>query len=357
MANHLAFPNPLLPVTRREAREPYASDDKAEADDRDRIYSRNQPKAFAASKRLQHSLGVYNDEIWPNPEPCCLIGSQIVEINRNKLLAALSECGEVGPCLDQSTGKCPFGPFRELREVNPVWQALRVAIVMPTQNFRHWGIYAGKAKLTPTSIIVCIQKENPHDKDARASSVANKTGLRKTTAIGPPQEATSDPEFSPVNGPLTESLCQASDLRVTPVSNLTFENIDTAMTAPERSRQILIRHLEIGVEGVEAIVQGQAYFGHEINQSRSAPSSDDASLQQIAARNATRSLIDSCACQSVTWTFFGILFGQWVEEGNQIPSHWICLGVPEKATDTRIFAQRVDGATDGQLGGGKWLMA
>lgn len=293
MANRSVFSHTRLPATRREAREQYAGDDRAESHERDRLFKQNYPKGRAASKRLQNSIGVYNDDIWPYPEPCCLTSSQIVEKNRKQILDALSGCGELRLHLDQTS-------------------------------------------------------DNGH------SSVSRNL----FTAPYPPQDTVQEARFGPVNGPLTEALCQASDLRVTPISELIFENVDTDMTAPNKRRQDLLRHLEVGLDGVKAMVQGQAYFGHHMGQSQAAQSPQLAPhIQQTAACIATRDSMNSCTCQCVTWIFFGILFDQLVEEGNQIPSHWICLGVPERATETCILVHSADGAVDRGLGGGKWLIA
>lgn len=307
-----AFSHIRPPRTRREAQEPFAGDDKAGERERDRLFKQNFSKGLAASERLQKSIGIHNKDVWPMPNTCSLINSQTVETNKQKILGALSRHGG---CSDHTDPVSHDEP--------------------------------SSASLQPRV------EEKSLDQTAKVLSLEGRVSPAKKADLKPAQEILKEAEFGPVNGLLTEILCQASDLRVIPIPNLTFENIDSDMSAPDQPGQVLIRHLEVGQEGVEAIVHGQAYYGHHVDQDLGNPSSGLAPyMHQTAARNATGNLLDSCTCQPVTWTFFGILFGELSEEQNQIPSHWICLGVPEEATETCTAFESAEGAVDRQFLGG-----
>ena len=132
----------------------------------------------------------------------------------------------------------------------------------------------------------------------------------------------------PIRGQLTNALCEAKALRLKPVLSLTLEDINASMTTPKATRQGVLQHLEVGLDGVEAIVYGEAYFSEEWE-----PSINHRTHQYLPS--ASRSYGNSTYSGERTgwWSFFGIIASRKDLRPEGLHSSWLCFGVPSAALD------------------------
>ena len=142
------------------------------------------------------------------------------------------------------------------------------------------------------------------------------------------------PENMP--GTLTEALFNYHHLNAWPMLTLTLEDVSVSMLNPKADRCVLLHHFEVGLDGVEAIVQGQVIIPEtpEVTAER----------EERLARLGTRKVGDGGHFKSLKkaqqdkshgkgwWVFYGVRFKQTkTEKKLRKPAKWLCFGAPIEA--------------------------
>ena len=186
------------------------------------------------------------------------------------------------------------------------------------------------------------------------------TKAKQTTKKSKPGASTSPVVPNPANmpGSLINALCaQRLFGFLHPCLTLTVENATTSMNEPGKPRIVLLHHFEVGLDGVEAIVDGQATIRQDadIIQDRLRP------LGEGAEGRVFKVLTDAHHKRGMgqgLWLFWMVRFKQTsAEKNNKKKAKWLCIGVPRDASEHigRLPTEE-QGFPKVTFGGGKWKL-
>ena len=272
MLDHYHMSSGLIPTTRREAQEPYAGDRKAELQERDQIFDKHAEKARASSKRLQSALELYSDKKWTLPKSYVDISPQQYQANRATIESALSSCQDFGVSMGR---RSEAGQFLDV-----------------LMGANQQGL---------------------------ASSEPNRKQV--------PYQHTGDIS-APIPEQLTTALCKAISLRVKPILSLTLEDLNTDLITPMTTPHNVIQHLEVGLDGVQALIYGEAYLGKDDELS-----ADPQSHKYLPAGSRYDSESTPPDVWRGWWHIFGIMANHKHQKSMEMRSSWLCFGVPSEALE------------------------
>ena len=163
-----------------------------------------------------------------------------------------------------------------------------------------------------------------------------------------------DPQM--MNGSFTDAICQYDDFTVKPILALTLKDVTPLMHLPNRERCILLKHFEVGLDGVEAIVAGEVIIPESLLWKKQVREERLGKLGTLKSGRGgySKELEDHqrrCHYGEGRWMFFGIKFQQSHSEKKKGNGKWGCFGAPLEAV------QRFD-AVEEQIavGGGTDIM-
>ena len=324
------FYRPTLHLNRREAQDSYANDPKAEAEERDRLFASRYPIARAVSKQLQSSLDLYDGRSWPLPESKGGIDVERRNRNAERIRKTMDECRNFGVSMHRESMKGEY--------LDPCLSELKKG----KEDVAKKGLQVGDSwgETLPRSPEVSFKnaQEVLNITEPRADELCSSMGLQtRKTSRG-----------------LTEALCNAVGLRANPVLSLTLEDVETEMSSPGQNRQILLRHFETGLDGVEAIIHGQAHFDavverDDLSSGRPLPQSTN----EAGACHKPGGAIEHAVFGSQSWTFFGVRYKQTGHNfGGHGKSRWLCFGVPQEAALEVSPEKEGEEQVDVEIGGG-----
>jgi len=145
------------------------------------------------------------------------------------------------------------------------------------------------------------------------------------------------PQVLDMPGSFTEAMCKGKSLKPRPLFSLTLIDINTLMTKPSKKREILLRHFEVGLDGVEAIIQCQAQVPEtpaqkKIREDRLGPLGTLKRGNRGGESQALKHEQQESGAGQGWWVFFGVNLRQTRQEKkNRKAGKWLCFGVPLEA--------------------------
>lgn len=171
-----------------------------------------------------------------------------------------------------------------------------------------------------------------------------------------PREYPRFPDPQRMNGSYTDAICQYDEFTAKPLLALTLKDVTPLMHLPNRERCILLKHFEVGLDGVEAIVAGEVIIPESPYWKKRVREDRVGKLGTLKSGRGgySKELEDHqrrCHYGEGRWMFFGIKFKQSHSEKKKGKGKWGCFGAPLEAV------QRFD-AVEEQIavGGGTDIM-
>ena len=165
------------------------------------------------------------------------------------------------------------------------------------------------------------------------------------------------PQPDRMPGTLTAAICSYVPLEVKSILTLTLERVDAPTSSPTQHRCVLLKHFEVGLDGVEGLCQGTAKIPEtpEVAAERERRVGKTGTLKQGDGGfyKALR-----CAQQKDQqhgkgyWYFFGVKFKQTSDERKaRMGGKWFLFGAPIEAVD-HLDIKATQENTNIMLGGG-----
>ena len=165
------------------------------------------------------------------------------------------------------------------------------------------------------------------------------------------------PQPDRMPGTLTAAICSYVPLEAKSILTLTLERVDAPITTPTQHRCVLLKHFEVGLDGVEGLCQGTAKIPETLEVA--------AERERRVGKTGTFKQGDGgfykalkCAQQKDQrhgkgyWYFFGVKFKQTVQERKaKMGGKWFLFGAPIEAVD-HLDIKATQENTDIMLGGG-----
>ena len=321
-------------LSRRLAQEPHADDPKADAQERDRLYASRYPLAQAVSKTLQSSLDLYNGSTWPLPE--LMIEEANVERrteNAEKIRETLKGCTNFGVYSYRASGK---GGYLDPHLV---------------RSYKVGGIFG---KLGPQVSGSGINSSYDAGMDSSSAIPTAHEVPLNTEAKQDTSHVALETMSYEIPGSVMESMCNAATIQAEPILSLTLEDTSTEMNTPAQAQQILLHHFEVGFDGVEAIIHGQARFHGAIAQAHLSWKSHLTAVGKNTCANHEQSLglgdIDTRSGDQ-WWIFFGVQYKHPAHNANDDrKTRWLCFGLPKVAA---MFIGQDEEMVEVEIGGGE----
>ena len=151
---------------------------------------------------------------------------------------------------------------------------------------------------------------------------------------------------------LTEAICSYIPLEAKPILTLTLERVDSYLRSPTISRCNLLKHFEVGLDGVESLCQGTA----KIPETPEATAERERRVGKIGTlKQGDGGLYRALKCAQRKdqqygkgyWYFFGVKFKQTDKQVGK----WLLFGAPIEAVDHLDLKRNQENVTI-MLGGG-----
>ena len=165
------------------------------------------------------------------------------------------------------------------------------------------------------------------------------------------------PQPEKMHGSLTEAICNYMPLEAKPILTLTLERIDPPTASPTTPRCILLKHFEIGLDGVEGLCQGTA----KIPETPEVTAEREARVGRIGTwkegdggfyRSLKSAQQKDQQYGKGYWYFFGVRFKQVGKERRlRRGGKWLLFGAPIEAV-YNLDVKRSQKNVTIQLGGG-----
>lgn len=173
----------------------------------------------------------------------------------------------------------------------------------------------------------------------RASSSPPRPFDLRDRSTHPPFTLTPTPALMP--GTFTNSICHHPTLLAHPILTLTFATTTPSFSDPATLRNHIITHFEVGLDGVEAIAQGQVSIAESTAWKAGVR---EARVGKIGLRKEGLGGFDAglCARQLAAgygrgmWIFFAIRWRRTVHDCREgRGGKWVCFGAPVEAVRRR----------------------
>ena len=155
----------------------------------------------------------------------------------------------------------------------------------------------------------------------------------------PPHIFTPTPEMMP--GTFTNAICHHDTFMANPILTLTFKNTTPSLKHPDSLRNQIIAHFEVGLDGVEAIIQGQVSIKET---SEWKTNVREKRVGKLGQRKEGDIGFDKELCKKQLeaghgrgiWIFFAIRWRRTVEDARDgMGGKWVCFGAPVEALKRR----------------------
>ncbi|KAG7004235.1 hypothetical protein G7Y79_00026g058190 [Physcia stellaris] len=170
-----------------------------------------------------------------------------------------------------------------------------------------------------------------------AQTVGNDSLNEEQTPVSRvPRKYPRFPDPQMMNGSFTDAICQYDDFTVKPILALTLKDVTPLMHIPNRERCILLKHFEVGLDGIEAIVAGEVIIPESLFWKKQVREDRLGKLGTLKSGRGgySKELEDHqrrCHYGEGRWIFFGIKFKQSHSEKKKGKGKWGCFGAPLEA--------------------------
>lgn len=143
-----------------------------------------------------------------------------------------------------------------------------------------------------------------------------------------------DPEN--LSGSFTDAVCQYEEFTVKPILALTLKDVTPLMHLPSNERCVLLKHFEVGLDGVEALVAGEVVIPESTFWRKNVREDRLGRLGTLKTGRGgySKELEDHqrrCRHGEGRWVFFGIKFMQSHRQMKKGKGKWGCFGAPLEA--------------------------
>ena len=383
-----------------DAQNPYKAQEERErsfmghlpyVQERERSFMGHLPYVQATSRQLQSHLEIFDDETWRLPhlsEEPQNSNDMLVKRNAERIQSALDTCKDYAVLMSRESSKAQFLDEAMMRRMRPNLVAAKASYEKATA--------AASESNAPPAAAANQSSLAESTGSANARRVVAMTGLNiplpgytqdgnsTETASGSHYESMSDeedhsdagecegegeipliddlmggidtaegikrkefhchsfqeqlevPNPQDMPGTLTEALCNWHQFLPTPIFALTLDDVTTSIANPHQKTCVLLRHFEVGLDGIEAIIKGYV----QIPETAERKHQREERLQKLAMRKSGDGGFSGAlkkAQQDKTygkglWRFHGIRFKQSSRERKlRKPAKWLCFGAPREA--------------------------
>ncbi|KAL8793834.1 MAG: hypothetical protein Q9195_003559 [Heterodermia aff. obscurata] len=164
--------------------------------------------------------------------------------------------------------------------------------------------------------------------------------MRAVVNTGPgdrlPRKYPRFPDPSNMGGSFTDAVCQYEEFTVKPILALILKDVTPLMHLPSNERCVLLKHFEVGLDGVEAIVAGEVIIPESDFWKKNVREDRLGTLGTLKTGGGgySKELEDHqrrCRHGEGRWVFFGIKFKQSHKQMKKGKGKWGCFGAPLEA--------------------------
>lgn len=272
------------------------------------------PFVQEASRRFQNALDIRNEESWPIPSMAgSAIDSITYEVNTAALGQALDECRKFQLAMDRSTERDELldGTITGLK-TRKVKEKVKI-----------------KQEDDETSDLAGLQMGEP----TTPQSETDKENMSPTKEV--PHDYPQFPDPQKMAGSFTDAICQYDHFTVRPVLTLTLTDTTPSMVNPAAERTILLKHFEVGLDGVESIVAGEVVIPESLVWTKFVREDRLGKLGTLKnGRGGYSAELEAhqrrCRHGEGRWMFYGIKFKQSRQELKMGQGKWV-RSTPSKA--------------------------
>lgn len=288
------------------------------------------PNVQQASRRLQSALEIFDADPWPTPIVPSQGDDDLVKSNTFYLSHFLRIHKVFAADMARKTENLDFLDHRvlEFYEETEIMAAKQEIFDIEPEDADDED--EANPKMSGT-IQVAASGEDPPK--------ALHTKLTDSGIMAFPQHSPQSPIPDPLlmPGTFTNVICQQNEFFAIPILALTMIDITSAMQAPNARRCVLLSHLEVGLDGVEALCQGHVtidestYWRENVRESRVGR----LGLVKSGAGGYSEALKQEQLNKGMgrgEWLWFGIKFQRSGKERKKGKGgKWACFGVPVEA--------------------------
>ena len=144
------------------------------------------------------------------------------------------------------------------------------------------------------------------------------------------------PDPRNMDGSFTDAVCQYEEFTVKPILALTLKDVTPLMHLPSNERCVLLKHFEVGLDGVEAIVAGEVVIPESSFWKKNVREDRLGKLGTLkTGRGGYSKELEEhqrrCRHGEGRWMFFGIKFMQTHAQMKKGEGKWGCFGAPLEA--------------------------
>ena len=349
-----------------DAQNPYKAQEE-----RERSFMGHLPYVQATSRQLQSHLEIFDDETWPIPhlpEEGQNFNDMLVKRNAERIQSALDTCNDYAVLMSRESSKEQFLDEAMMRRMHPKPVAAKAsygkantAVYEPNtrpaattyQSSHAESTGSAKARLVVAvsglnsplpgynedgnsaeavlgSDYKSMSDEEDHSDaescegegetppiDELVGGIDTAEGIkRKKSHCHSFQDQLEVPNPQDMPGTLTEALCNWHQLLLTPIFALTLDDVTSSIANPHHKTCVLLRHFEVGLDGVEAIIKGYV----QIPETTERKHQREERLQKLGIYG------------KGLWRFYGVRFKQTSKEKKlRKPAKWLCFGAPREA--------------------------
>ena len=322
------------------------------------------PSIQAASRALQNDLEIYNDEPWPHPisPPKGTFEPGLVEVNGRLIRRALDDCRIYQLDMQRSSQNHEYVDMYIIStdvleahqhdaEKHIAWENAGSQL---DQGFA--GHIRNETSTTANKAKDVANGHQGANANIPTSLEPNTSRSRGSTSNIKNLVILCQPVPQPENmlNTFTHALCEYPNVEASPVLSMTLRDTTPLMQSPTTHRKNILLHLEVGLDGVDALCQGRiripesSGWKKNIRERRSgrtgvSKSGDGGFSAEIEHKLQKRGYGQGW------WFFFGIRFvATELDRTAGKGGRWVCFGSPFEACTWSAGIQEVV-----YLGGGK----
>ena len=175
------------------------------------------------------------------------------------------------------------------------------------------------------------------DSNLSGSSLGDQSmAVNKVSRDHSPRQYPPFPDPQNMAGSFTDAVCQYDEFTVKPILALTLKDVTPLMHLPGNERCVLLKHFEVGLDGVEAIVAGEVVIPESPFWKKNIRENRLGKLGTLKTGRGgySKELEDHqrrCRHGEGRWMFFGIKFMQSHKQMKKGQGKWGCFGAPLEA--------------------------
>ena len=160
--------------------------------------------------------------------------------------------------------------------------------------------------------------------------------MGSTSGAHLPRQYPRFPDPHNMAGSFTDAICQYDHFNVDSVLTLTLKDTTPPMPAVGHEHTVLLKHFEVGLDGVEGIIAGEVIIPessfwrkyvreHRLGKLGTVKTGDGGYSEELEAHQRR------CLYGEGRWLFYGIKFKQSHKEMKKGKGKWACFGAPLEA--------------------------